>query len=261
MYPFFHIGVFKIPAYSTVIILGFLISMVFLFPRCRLYHIKKEFMLYAVCFSVIGLLLGAKIMYAISLIPSFVRHWDYFSQHVSQMIYLASLGLVFYGGLIGALLCLYACCRLFHLPFLALTNIAVPIIPFVHSFGRIGCFLGGCCYGIEYHGFGSVTFPDTELIQGVGNVPRFPVQILESALNMILFFCLYFYSRKHRKPGSVLGIYLICYAILRFFLEFLRGDIDRGIVLGISTSQWISVPLLLFGLFLLFFQQPEKQNK
>ena len=83
-------------------------------------------------------------------------------------------------------------------------------------------------------------------------VALFPVQLLEATLNFILFLFLYHYAKKPRKPGAVLGLYLVCYAVERFGLEYLRFDEIRGFLFGISTSQWISMLLIPIGLFLIF---------
>ena len=111
--------------------------------------------------------------------------------------------------------------------------------------------MGGCCYGIEYHGKFAVHFPDNEFVSDLSVVPRFPVQLLEALINFILFIVLILIARKIRKRYSMFGLYLICYAIIRFSLEFLRGDVERGIVLGVSTSQWISLLLLPIGFYLI----------
>ncbi len=94
-------------------------------------------------------------------------------------------------------------------------------------------------------------YPHNDYVNGLGSVSRFPVQLLEALINLILFIILFLYAKKPRKDGSLLGIYLICYSLLRFSLEFLRGDVERGILLGISTSQWISLLLIPAGIFLL----------
>lgn len=111
--------------------------------------------------------------------------------------------------------------------------------------------MGGCCYGIEYHGKFAIHFPDNEFVSDLSAVPRFPVQLLEALINFILFIVLILIARKIHKSYSMFGLYLICYAIIRFSLEFLRGDVERGIVLGVSTSQWISLLLLPIGFYLI----------
>jgi phosphatidylglycerol:prolipoprotein diacylglycerol transferase len=117
----------------------------------------------------------------------------------------------------------------------------------MHSFGRIGCFFAGCCYGIKYQGPFSITFLDS--IAGPNHVALFPIQLLESFINVLVSIFLIFYSKKDRLPGKIFGIYLMLYSLIRFFLEFLRGDIIRGKLFGITTSQWISLLLFPIGYY------------
>lgn len=84
-------------------------------------------------------------------------------------------------------------------------------------------------------------------------VALFPVQLLEAVLNILLFAGLFTYSRRPRKPGQVLGLYLASYGIMRFGLEYLRYDAVRGMALGLSTSQWISLALAPVGVLLIVY--------
>ena len=132
--------------------------------------------------------------------------------------------------------------RIRRLPFAAYADIAAPAIPLFHAFGRIGCFLGGCCYGIPWEG--GITYTRA-LSPEANGVARFPVQLLESALLFALFFLLAALFRRGALRAKLLALYLAVYAVLRFLLEFLRGDAIRGVYFGLSTSQWISLAILL----------------
>ena len=104
---------------------------------------------------------------------------------------------------------------------------------------------------MRYDGPLAVTFRNSPVApNGVG---LFPVQLLEAALNLGLFacFCAVFRSRDRAGRVSCTGLYLCAYAVIRFFVEFLRGDTARGLWLGLSTSQWCSVAALAAGLWLL----------
>ena len=138
-----------------------------------------------------------------------------------------------------------------------------PAIPFFHVFGRIGCHLAGCCYGMEYHGPFAVTFPFNEFNTESAGVSRVPTQLMEVSFNFILFLVLYFYIKNKPKPGRPLGIYLVAYSIMRFSIEFFRGDVGRGGFLLLSTSQWISLALLPVGLMLILMnvKQEKCQNE
>ena len=219
--------------------------------RANIYGFKKSDIFLASIMAGIGLIVGAKIVFMISVIPDYINHWDIVTSDIPYAIFYALSGFVFYGGLIGVILMLLLYCRHLELDFGSFMNVVAPVIPFIHGLGRVGCFFGGCCYGIEYHGPLSVQFPDNPFVEDLNLVPRFPIQLLEAAINIVIFIILYQISKKPRKPGFMLGLYLITYAIIRFSLEFLRGDVERGFFLNVSTSQWISLILIPIGIYLI----------
>ena len=151
-------------------------------------------------------------------------------------------GTVFYGGLIGGLLGGFISAYVMKLPLGEYADMLTPTIPLFHAFGRIGCFLAGCCFGIESNiGF---VFHHS-LVSAANGVRRLPVQLIESALNLLLFLLLFYMLEKNKFKGRLLLFYILSYSLLRFLLEFWRGDIVRGFVLGISTSQLISLILII----------------
>ena len=151
-------------------------------------------------------------------------------------------GFVFYGGLIGALLCALLAKKIHKIDVAALLRSCIFFLPLAHGFGRIGCFLGGCCYGIPYDGWLAVTFPDDVGIPEP--LTRFPVQLVESALLICLAIVLFILAYRG-KDRRTISIYLIAYAIIRFVLEYLRADAARGSFLFLSTSQWISILIVI----------------
>ncbi len=154
-------------------------------------------------------------------------------------------GIMFYGGLIGSMVAMF-----FMLKFSAkegcsqyktgewLDILTPPLIGF-HFWGRMGCFLGGCCYGKETDSVFGVVFPDNIANSIIHNgVKRYPTQLFEAGILVILFLIVLFV--KHR-----VRIYLLLYGVSRFLLEYLRGD-DRGHFLRfLSPSQMISVVLIV----------------
>ena len=117
----------------------------------------------------------------------------------------------------------------------------------------------GCCYGCAYDGPGHIIFTQSKIAPN--NIPLFPSQPLEAICNLLLFIALLIYGRKVRPTGRITGIYLAAYAVIRFTLEFWRGDGERGLFLGISTSQLISILLIPIACVLIFsnrFRRAEK---
>lgn len=169
-------------------------------------------------------------------------------------------GMVFYGGFLGglaAVLIFTRFCRLFARGN-ALDLYAV-VTPLFHTFGRIGCFFGGCCYGREWsHG---IVVQENRLVPSVAGVPRFPVQLVEAGCNLLIFLLMLSLFKRKRAEGKLLFVYLLVYPVLRFVLEFFRGDSIRGKLFGLSTSQWISLILLVSAITVLLFRGSEKTKK
>ena len=193
--------------------------------------------------AAIGVLVGSHLLYALTH-PSLT--WQGvgtlftqgFTQDTWTQLMAAFGGSVFYGGLLGGLAAGGIYVKKRGLP-PVFQDIAAVAIPLFHVFGRVGCFLGGCCYGIACPvGFVYTQNP----IPMANGVRRFPVQLLEAAFCLGLFLWLYLQLRKGRT--GLLPRYLFCYSVGRFFLEFLRGDDYRGFLWGFSTSQWISMLLV-----------------
>ena len=130
-------------------------------------------------------------------------------------------GSVFYGGLAGAVVAgsLFVRARggrvLEHLDVFAVG------IPLFHALGRVGCFLGGCCYGVEWPGGVVYTHDPIGLANGV---PRFPVQLVEAGVELVLFLVLLGLFLRGRGRGKLMACWALAYAPARFPLEFLRGD-------------------------------------
>lgn len=150
----------------------------------------------------------------------------------------------FYGGALGGLAAAVLCCRAGGWALRPMLDAAVLPLGLAHAIGRLGCLLGGCCYGkpsaLPWAVSGHPLAP-------MGTSLRHPVQLYEALglLGLSVVVALSFPLRQRSAPGARFAAYVAGYALLRFTVEFLRGDRDRGIwALGLSTSQWLSVAIL-----------------
>ncbi len=256
MHPYIYCGVIKIPTYIVLFFIGFVIMIVFARQLASRYNYPKTDILHISLYGGIGVVVGAKFLYFITKLPDILLNLQWYIESL-QLNLIEALeysfgGMVFYGGVIGSAVAAFLYCRREQLPFMPVLDIITPFVPFVHGMGRIGCFMSGCCYGKEYDGFGSVQFPTNALIPELDDVRRIPVQLIEAGFNFIIAAVLLVLAYKATlKKGQLLGIYIVYYTIVRFFMEMLRGDEIRGVVYGISTSQIISVILLPLGIVLL----------
>ena len=256
MFPYISLtNKITLPLYGPIFLIGFFVAVCIARKLAPEFKISKVDITYGSIYGVIGVLIGSKLLYFITKIPNIVMNINIYLKLLkmspANAISYAFGGLVFYGGLIGAFFGVYLYCKKYKVSFGGFLDVYAPLIPFVHGFGRIGCFLSGCCYGIEYHGFGCVYFPYNELIPQLSQVPRVPVQLIEAGLNFFMFVILLFLlRRKKTRPGQLMGIYILYYAVCRYFLEMLRGDILRGKIGMFSTSQIISIILIPIGIVL-----------
>lgn len=151
-------------------------------------------------------------------------------------------GIVFYGGLIGMLITYrLMLLRVGDIEKDSTLDILTVTIPLFHSISRIGCFLGGCCYGSICRTPISILYT-TDVMGEIVSAERIPIQLIEALLNFVLFIYLFSLFRKddwHKQ--HIYERYLLIYSALRFILEFFRGDEIRGVVAGISFSQLVSI--------------------
>ena len=255
MYPYFELFGKSYASYGAMAVLGCLVTFAFILCICPKYKAVRVNELYLIAFIVIFTVIGAKLLYVLGNISELWTYGDViFSSPEAFMAYLGA-GFVFYGGLIGGCVGVIVYTQFFKENTVPLAEAFVPGIPLFHCFGRIGCFLAGCCYGIEVDEAFGITF--TKSISAPNGVSLLPIQLIEAGANVITFIILVAFRKKLKRPLQNFGLYLIIYSIERFIFEFFRGDIARGVFLNVSTSQWISLILLPVGIYV-FAVRPEK---
>lgn len=191
-----------------------------------------------VCISSVFALFGGKISSAFSLVSQGKGDFWYCFLHS---------GNIFYGCMIFGTISFIILSKAFQLNPLDVLDICASLLPLGQAIGRIGCFFNGCCYGIEYAGPFAVNYP----ING-GYKSIFPTWFCESIFCFILFLFLQ-KILPHMRRGTITSIYLLAYSVFRFFIEFLRGDAIRGKILFFSTSQFLSLFVFVFGIFIFIF--------
>lgn len=246
--PTFRVFGVDIAMYGLMVLAGIAAGIIVAVLRAQITAQKKDDLFFASLYGAIGTVIGAKILYLITILPDIIRNFDYLIHHLDEASILLTGGFVFYGGLIGGVSAILIYCKQYKLRFFPLVEALTPSIPLIHAFGRMGCFFAGCCYGIEFPQPIGMYFSKSPVAPH--NVPLFPVQLLEAILNLVIFAILLYVARRRRRPGVIIGSYLIMYPISRFTLEYFRYDEYRGFFLGLSTSQWISIALFIAGLYL-----------
>lgn len=254
MYPVVFIAGRAVGTYALCGVVGFLVCGAVASGMGRKNGTAFEDIILLMLASAVGLTVGGHILYGLTnlgdLISAISDKQNIAFSDVISAVTQCFGGSVFYGGFIGGSLALYIYTAFSKsVKRRIVFDIWAACTPLFHFFGRIGCFMGGCCYGIECR-FGFITFGNT-IVPGINGVRRFPVSLLEATCNLLIFaviFCLFY---KGIFKGRLIYIYVLLYAPIRFITEFLRGDAIRGFFWGLSTSQWISIILFVAASVLL----------
>lgn len=231
MFPEISILNLTVPIYPICVATGFFVGTLILSYFAKKYDFPEKLVFPLMCFTESGVIIGGKILFLLinfSILPKYYSKFGFLRLFTRT-------GFVFYGGLFGAIVSILLFSKIYNFPFSASLSAVCFVTPLVHFFGRLGCFFSGCCYGIEYAGFCSV------YIHGSN---RFPVQLVEAILNLLLFLVLQIILRKNK---SVIFPYFLGYGIIRLVCESLRGDESRGFIGPLSVSAWISIMFIVMS--------------
>ena len=240
MYPYLF-GNEKIPTYGVCFFIGIVVTLLLLlfYIRKRSPEVNKDDSLLAACFALIGGIVGAKLLAILTSI-------NYIVEYKPSFIDVMRNGFVFYGGLIGGFFGYFIYGKVYKIPVMALTDEGSQVLPLGHGIGRIGCFCAGCCYGRPTDSVIGVVYTHPSDPLTPTGVKLLPVQLFEAGFCLIVFIVLFILNKKRPlKRGINTTIYIGSYSIFRFINEFFRYDAERGLLLGLSTSQWISICLLI----------------
>ena len=247
----FSIGPLHFYGYGLMIALGIILAVCVAEKRAGHYGLDSSRIFGLGITAAVSGILGAKILFVITEIPSIVKDPHVFLQS------LTSEGFVVYGGIIFGILCCMFYCRHNKMDFIRYFDLTMPSVALAQGFGRLGCFLAGCCYGRATTAWYGMTFHASSYAPH--DIAVIPTQLISSAFNFINFLALSLFARKAKK-GQVASLYLLNYSIGRFLIEFLRDD-PRGNVGALSTSQFISLFIFVIGLILMIVSSRRKEEK
>jgi len=164
-------------------------------------------------------------------------------------------GFVFYGSLVLAIPALLLFVRAAKIPMLPMLDVIAVTACIAHGFGRLGCFMAGCCYGLPHTGWTSVTFTNPRSSAEPLHTPLHPAQLYDAFSIFTIMAILLFLSKRKQFHGQVFLVYVMLYAIGRSVVETFRGDVERGFLIEnvLSNSQFIS-GLLFAGAFYFYLK-------
>lgn len=238
----FSIGPFTVHGYGLMIGLGFAIAILL---GCRIAKqnglSEDHFINVAIYVLLIGFG-GGKLLYVIVNFKRFLQE---------PLKVLGSEGFVVYGGIIIAIITIIIYCKIKKISAFDYLDLITMMGALNQAFGRVGCFMAGCCYGRRTDSAFGVIFPEGCLAPA--GVKLVPTQLIMAAGDFLMFVVLYYiFTKKRQKPGIVTGCYMIMYSIGRFLVEIIRDDSERGFVGALSTSQFIAIWILIAALIYVF---------
>ncbi len=237
------IGPFTLHTYGFLLAVAFLLGLWVAARQARRAKLDASKVTDMGVWVLIAGLVGAKLLLVIV-------DWRYYGHNPRELLNIFQSGGVFYGGLIGGALVAWWYSRRLQLPGWQTADALAPGVILGQAVGRLGCFAAGCCWGKATTVPWAVTFTDVYAARAVGtpmDTPLHPSQVYESAAAFLIFAFLLWLLPHKSFHGQVVLAYVALYSAVRFGLEFLRGDPDRGAWFGgvVSTSQLIALVLLL----------------
>ena len=247
---YFHIGGLSIPGYGTMIVLGLFVTGVLAYLIFKKKNLCFDDFLIMEAYGFVGAFIGAKLMFIGVNINSINFAYVHTLAGFNELM---GSGFVFYGGLIGALVSVVLASKFHKIDVVTIMKSIICLLPLGHAFGRIGCFMAGCCYGIPYDGPFAVRFHEDSFAPS--DIDLFPVQLLEAIVLLIIALVCWLISRK--KDGmQAIDAYFLMYGSARFFIEILRyDDLERGGFWYMSTSQWVSIALIVATLARILYEK------
>lgn len=243
----FEIGGWPVYSYGVLLALAYLLGLQLAVVRARRRGLDGAKIMDFGIYLIIAALVGAK---AMLLIVDF----DYFRQQPREILSIVRAGGVFYGGLITAFLVGLWLVRRYKLPVWTTADLIAPGIALGHIVGRLGCLLAGCCYGKPTDRPWGITFTDPAAAANVGTplgTPLHPTQLYDAGGELLILILLLWRERHGAQfPGRTFWTYMVLYGIARFVVEMFRGD-PRGMLLGMSTSQFVSLLIVPIGIIML----------
>ena len=247
----FSIGPFAIRWYALAYVAGLLLGWRYMLQlnSSRAHMTTSEVIDELLVWAIVGVILGGRLGYVVFYNPSF------YAENPLQIFAVWRGGMSFHGGLLGVTLIIVWFAKRRHLELLRLSDLVSCAVPLGLFFGRIANFINGELFGRVTNVPWAMTFPHG------GPLPRHPSQLYEAVLEGIVLFALLSWLAWKKgalqKPGLLTGVYLLGYALARVSIEFVRQpDAQIGFLpLGTTVGQWLSVPMLLGGMYLIWRAQ------
>ncbi|MBY5993501.1 prolipoprotein diacylglyceryl transferase [Ferrimonas balearica] len=200
------------------------------------------------CF--LGVILGGRLGYVL------FYGWQWFIEDPLYLFRMSDGGMSFHGGLLGVIAAMAFMARRQKRTFWQVADLIAPTVPIGLGLGRVGNFINAELWGRTTDAPWGIVFP------GAGPLPRHPSQLYEAFLEgLVLFLVMQWYMKRTDKPGALAGLFLVGYGVSRFLVEFVREpDAHMSLYLGFTMGQLLTLPMLVFGAYLMLRNRPEEKR-
>lgn len=245
-----HIGPIPIRAYGAMLALAFLVGTFLGLREARRLKLDEDKVVTVILVALIGGVLGARVLFVFEHIDQFHREWV-------NVFALWQGGLTLYGGLIAGTLAGLIAARRLGQPMWVVADALTPSLALGTAFGRVGCFLNGCCYGRPTGGSWGVTFPnDSYAGLEFGHAPLHPAQLYAAFAGLLLFLVFWALRTRDAAPGVRFWSFLAAFALVRVGIDFTRAwETDAHVLtlgdLPITESQITSFAVALFAVLMI----------
>lgn len=248
MLPFLDFGLFRLPVYGLLLATALLVGIWIAVRRAPRHGLQPDFVYSTAALAGLAGIIGSKLL-------DYLLHREFYTLRT-----LITGAGTFLGGFLLAALTTYIAARRARISFWQVGDSFAPSLALGVMVVRLGCFAASCDYGKPTDLPWAVTFTNPEAASFTGvplYVPLHPSQLYESALGLVILLTLLILGSRPRPTGLLLLTFGVMYAVGRFLLEFLRGDVDRGFFGPLSTSQWLSLLVLVLFIGGYFAKRPE----
>ena len=241
----FHLGPVHLRSYGVMMAVAFLVGTWLGLREARRLGLDEDRLVNVILITLVASILGARALYVIEHLAEFRREWG-------GVFALWQGGLTLYGGIIAGTLAGLITARRLRLPMWVTADALTPSLAIGTMFGRVGCFLNGCCYGRPTTLPWGVKFPPGSFASlEFGDTPVHPSQLYNAAVGLGLFAVLWAMRKRVRTPGVLFWTFLVVFAVARIGIDLTRTyESDAMILRGavpLTESQLTSIALALFG--------------
>jgi len=250
----FHWGEFSVQSYGLFVAMGFLLGLGLALQEARRQGIPGERILDLSLVVILAALIGSRLLYILLDYQTYLKDpWAFFK--------IWEGGLVFFGGLIPALVIGLWYIQKAGLPLWQTADVLAPSAAAGQVCGRLGCLAAGCCFGRPADVPWAITFTNPASLAPLG-IPLHPTQLYEALVALAIFALLLILRRTLFFTGQILVGYLLLTGVARFLTEPFRGDYRGNLIGGAwSDTRYLSVLLIIFSLLLGFYLLKKREKR